>query len=137
VEAQKLDLEQALTEGVLCSGSGTDSMPSRRNTHHFANPSSQQGHGGDRPKPFPSTDAIMPSIAELASAAGLSKLKQRRLLDAAAKDLRQGRIQVPSHIPATEDEQLKWVCLYRLAQLLGEEAFDLALAQAFQARAAA
>ena len=79
----------------------------------------------------------MPSIDELVRAAGLSKLKQQRLLDAAAKDLRQGRIQVPSHIPATEDEQLKWAFIVRLAKQLGEAAFDRALVCAFQARTAA
>ena len=79
----------------------------------------------------------MPSIDELVRAAGISKLKHRRLLEAAAKDLRQGRIQVPAHIPKTDDEQLKWVFMYRLVQLLGPQAFDRALARAFQARTAA
>ena len=67
----------------------------------------------------------------------LSKLNQRRLLDAAAQDLRQGGIQVPSHIPATEDEQLKWMFIVRPAKQLGEAAFDRALERAFQAETAA
>ena len=139
VNTQLLNLseKQQVTEGVLCSEGGTEEMALRSNTHSFANPSLRHGYSGGVSKVVPSTDAVMPSIAELACAAGLSKLKEKRLLQTAAKDLRQGRVQVPSHIPSTNEERLKWVFIYRLAQLLGNDAFDRVLQRAFGARTAA
>jgi hypothetical protein len=97
----------------------------------------RHGYSGGVSKVVPSTDAVMPSIGDMACAAGLSKLKEKRLLHAAIKDLHQGRVQVPSHIPTTEDERVKWVFIYRLARLLGNDAFDRVLLRAFEARSAA
>jgi hypothetical protein len=79
----------------------------------------------------------MPSIFELAHAAGLSKLKEQRLLQAAAKDLRHGRVQVPPHIPPTNEEKLKWVCIHRLKEMIGPDAFNRATLRALTTRDAA
>lgn len=84
-----------------------------------------------------STDAIMPSIDQLSAAASLSALKHQRILQAAEKDLRLGRVQVPAHLPASDGEPLKWAYISRLRALLGEAAFDRALHRALIERHAA